>query len=97
MAIVAVGICLAGTAQTAAPLTSPAAAEDGGDVEPEIPPGAGRIIGSPDAGPDPQHSGDRGGWAQLLTLGALAGGVGFIMWKIISAARQAPGSTAADP
>ena len=58
---------------------------------------AGRIIGSPDAGPDPQQSGDRGGWAQLLTLGALAAGVGFITWRIVAAARRAPGSTGAEP
>ncbi len=98
LAIVAIGILLSGPAMIAESSTASAAgiAEDAGDVDPEIPPGAGRIIGSPDAGPDPLQSGDRGGWAQLVTLGALTCGVGFIMWKIISAARQAPGSAAGD-
>lgn len=108
-AMVAVGICLSAATITVAQLTAAGAqtgddtgidhdaGDDTGDGEPEIPAGAGRIIGTPEAGPNPQHSGDRGGWAQLLTLGVIAGGVGFIMWRIISAARQAPGSTEAGP
>jgi len=60
----------------------------------DIPDDAGRIIGSPDPGPDPEHSGDRGGAAQLVLFGALAVGVGFIGWRIVRAARQAPGSAA---
>ncbi len=55
----------------------------------EIPAGAGRIIGSPDAGPDPQHAGDRGGSLQFATLGAVAMAVAFIMWRIVRSARDA--------
>ncbi|RMH69751.1 MAG: hypothetical protein D6683_15870, partial [Actinomyces sp.] len=51
-------------------------------------PGLGRSIGSPEAGPRPEHPGDRGGWAQLLTLAVLAGGVSVIMWRILHAARR---------
>ena len=43
---------------------------------------AGRIIGSPAAGPKPQHGGERGGWAQFATLGFLVVGVSFIAWRI---------------
>ena len=46
-----------------------------------------RIIGCADAGPKPEHSGDRGGWAQLLTLGALVAAVSSIMTKVFRAAR----------
>lgn len=72
-------------------------AQSQGDSEQDLPAGAGRIIGSPQPGPDPESSGDRGGWAQLLTLGALAVGISFIMWRIVRAARRAPGSSAARP
>jgi hypothetical protein len=72
----------------AASPVGPSAVQDQDD-EPAIPAGAGRIIGSPDPGPDPEHPGDRGGWAQFLTLGAIVGGVGFIMWRITSSARRA--------
>ena len=54
----------------------------------DLPPGAGRIIGSPDPGPEPQHSGDRGGWRQLALLGALAAAVAAIMVRILLAARR---------
>ncbi|MCY3851563.1 MAG: hypothetical protein OXF75_12330 [Acidimicrobiaceae bacterium] len=47
------------------------------------------IIGCDDAGPEPQHPGDRGGWAQFMTLGAVAVGLAFIATKIIRAARKA--------
>lgn len=43
---------------------------------------AGRIIGSPSAGPKPENPGDRGGYAQLLTLFMLFLAVGFIAWRI---------------
>ena len=43
---------------------------------------AGRIIGSPDPGPDPTHSGDRGGTLQFVLFFALAGGLSFIVWRI---------------
>ena len=54
----------------------------------DLPPGAGRIIGSPDPGPEPQHSGDRGGWRQLALLGVLAAAVAAIMVRILLAARR---------
>jgi len=69
----------------------PLPADTGNELRPvyEIPPGADRIIGSPDPGPDPQHSGDRGGSLQFVTLGAVAVAVAFIMWRIARAARAA--------
>lgn len=48
------------------------------------------IIGCDDAGPSPQHPGDRGGWAQLVTLGVVALGVAFIALRIVRSARSAP-------
>ncbi len=49
------------------------------------PPAACRtIIGCDNAGPKPQSSGDRGGWAQLLTLLMLAVAVTFIAVKIFA-------------
>jgi len=53
---------------------------------------AGRIIGSPDPGPDPTHSGDRGGVLQFVLFFGLVGGVSFIAWRIRTAMRQAPPS-----
>lgn len=69
----------------------PLPTDSGDDLRPvyEIPPGADRIIGSPDPGPDPQHSGDRGGSLQFVTLIAVAVAVAFIMWRIARAARAA--------
>ncbi|MCY4663611.1 MAG: hypothetical protein OXC00_02985 [Acidimicrobiaceae bacterium] len=68
----------------------PLPVDTGDDLRPvyEIPAGADRIIGSPDPGPDPQHSGDRGGSLQFVTLGAVAAAVAFIMWRITRAARR---------
>ena len=68
----------------------PLPVDTGDDLKPvyEIPEGADRIIGSPDAGPKPQQSGDRGGSLQFVTLGAVAVAVAFIMWRIIRAARR---------
>lgn len=60
----------------------------GGGAAVDDAPGLGRSIGSPEAGPRPEHPGDRGGWAQLLTLAVLAGGVGVILWRILHAARR---------
>ena len=76
----------------------PLPADTGGDLRPvyEVPEGADRIIGSPDPGPDPQHSGDRGGSLQFATLGAVAVAVAFIMWRIARAARRASHQVAAD-
>ena len=54
------------------------------------PPSACRtIIGCVDAGPKPQSPGDRGGWAQFLTLGAVVIGIAFIATKIVRATRAA--------
>ncbi len=47
------------------------------------------IIGCPDAGPEPEHSGDRGGWAQLLTLAVMAVAVGVVLVRIVRVARRA--------
>lgn len=68
----------------------PLPTDSGNDLRPvyEIPPGADRIIGSPDPGPDPQHSGDRGGSLQFVTLGAVAIAVAFIMWRIARSGRR---------
>ena len=68
----------------------PLPADSGGGLSPvyEIPTGADRIIGSPDPGPDPQHSGDRGGSLQFATLGVVAAAVAFIMWRIGRSARR---------
>ena len=52
------------------------------------------IIGCVDAGPKPQSPGDRGGWAQFMTLGAVVIGIAFIATKIIRATRAARGATA---
>ena len=64
--------------------------DTGDDLRPvnEIPAGADRIIGSPEAGPKPQQSGDRGGSLQFATMGAVAAAVAFIMWRIARAARR---------
>ena len=68
----------------------PIPADTGEDLRPvyEMPPGADRIIGSPDPGPDPLHSGDRGGSLQFVTLGAVAVAVAFIMWRITRSTRR---------
>ncbi|MCQ3813781.1 MAG: hypothetical protein KTU85_05115 [Acidimicrobiia bacterium] len=47
------------------------------------------IIGCDDPGPQPQSPGDRGGWAQLMTLSLLATAIGFIAWKVAAAVRGA--------
>ena len=60
---------------------APATAQD------DIPDACRTIVGCPDAGPKPENPGDRGGYAQLLTLLVLAGGVGFIATKISLAVR----------
>ena len=63
-------------------LAGPAAAQD------DIPDACRTIIGCADAGPKPENPGDRGGYAQLLTLAVLACGVGFIAIKITRAVRE---------
>ena len=58
------------------------------------PPSACRtIIGCDDAGPKPQSPGDRGGWAQFMTLGAVVIGIAFIATKVVRATRAARGAT----
>ena len=68
--------------------TLPADAGDTLDPVLKVPEGADRIIGSPEAGPEPQHSGDRGGSLQFATMGAAAAAVAFIMWRITRSARR---------
>ncbi|MEO0494591.1 MAG: hypothetical protein AAF081_14370 [Actinomycetota bacterium] len=53
---------------------------------------AGRIIGSPAAGPKPENPGDRGGYAQLLTAFMIFAGLSFIafqIWRETAKARRA--------
>ena len=88
--LLATGILFLSIPATASAVSSQPVGQDQDDVETGVPPDAGRIIGSPEAGPEPQQPGDRGGWAQLLTLGAISGGVGFIMWRIVHALRTTP-------
>ena len=71
----------AGAAQAVvAPVGSPAQDDD--------PARCRTIIGCAEAGPQPENPGDRGGYAQLLTLVVLFSGVGFIMTKVLRAARS---------
>lgn len=49
------------------------------------------IIGCTDAGPEPRSPGDRGGWAQFMTLAAVAAGLAFIAARIVRGARRATG------
>ena len=56
---------------------------------------AGRIIGSPAAGPKPENPGDRGGYAQLLTAFMIFAGLTFIavrIWRGTVKARHARGA-----
>ncbi len=62
-------------------LVDPAMAQD------DISDSCRTIIGCADAGPKPQNPGDRGGYAQLLTLLVLVGGVSFIGWRVVRSAR----------
>jgi hypothetical protein len=66
-------------------LVEPAIAQS---TDPDYLDDAGRIIGSPSAGPDPEHPGDRGGYAQFMTLAVMTGGIGFIAWRITRHARN---------
>lgn len=59
------------------------------DDEPDVEtPGLGEIIGSPEAGPDPEDAGDRGGWAQLALAGVMLAGVMFIARRIVKESRS---------
>lgn len=57
------------------------------DEEQEEAPGLGDITGSPEAGPDPEDAGDRGGFAQLTLAVVLGGAILFIGSRLIRAAR----------
>jgi len=72
-------------------MAAPAAAQD------DIPDACRTIIGCADAGPKPESPGDRGGYAQLLTLLVLACGVGFIAVKVSLAVRDGDRRTTAPP
>jgi hypothetical protein len=56
------------------------------------------VIPRPGQGREPQHSGDRGGWAQLLLAGVLVAGVGVVFTVVVrSAARTTKAKEKADP
>ncbi len=76
----------------------PLPADTGEGLRPvyETPVGADRIIGTPEAGPGPQHSGDRGGSLQFATMGAVTAAVGLVMWRIIHASRRSTHHRAAE-
>lgn len=61
---------------------APVAAQDD-----DIPDACRTIVGCPDAGPEPEAPGDRGGYAQLLTMVVLGAGVAFILVKVGLAVR----------
>jgi hypothetical protein len=94
IAVVVVAVALAaasfvtGLPAAAAAGTVPVAAVHAQDDD--IPDQCRTIVGCADAGPKPEHPGDRGGYAQFLTLGALAAGVGFILFRIGRAVRTGP-------
>ena len=58
------------------------------DDETNDAPGLGSITGSPEAGPDPEDAGDRGGFAQLGVAIILLGGIGFIVSRVAQGARS---------
>lgn len=79
--VVAVVIGISGGIGPASTVGS-AAAQIVDEDPPEESPGLGNIVGSPDAGPDPEDPGDRGGWAQLGLAVLVFGGVVFIVSRI---------------
>ncbi len=58
------------------------------DDDGEEAPGLGDITGSPDAGPDPEDAGDRGGAAQLVLAVMIFAGIAFIVSRIALATRS---------
>ena len=96
--VVVLGVLLFGTAPTAAigqvAVADQAAADQdlvarvGSPAQDDDPGRCRTIIGCAEAGPKPENPGDRGGYAQLLTLVVLFSGVGFIMTKVLRAARS---------
>ena len=84
---------IAASALFAAPITiafaEPAAAQVTPlDDDGEQAPGLGDITGSPDAGPEPEDAGDRGGAAQLVLAVMIFGGIAFIVSRIALATRS---------
>ncbi len=69
-------------------MVEPVAAFSAQVTDPDFLDDAGRIIGSPAAGPKPENPGDRGGYAQILTLAMMAGSVAFIGWRIARQVRR---------
>jgi len=69
-------------------MVEPVAAFSAQVTDPDFLDDAGRIIGSPAAGPKPENPGDRGGYAQLITLAVMVGGVAFIGWRITRQVRR---------
>lgn len=47
----------------------------------------GNSAEQPGCGRAPISSGDRGGWIQYATLAIMAGGLGFIFWRVARAVR----------
>ena len=59
------------------------------DEDGEEAPGLGDITGTPDAGPEPEDAGDRGGAAQLVLAVMIFSGIAFIVSRIALATRSA--------
>lgn len=57
------------------------------EEETEEAPGLGVIVGTPEAGPEPEDAGDRGGFAQLGLAIVLFAAIGFIASRVIKGAR----------
>ena len=89
IAIVIIAMTVVGVSPAPAAMFGGASAADASVMQPAgaVPDDAGHSIGSPDAGPKPEQSGDRGGSAQLTLLALLIVAVSFVMWKIFHGAR----------
>ena len=59
------------------------------EEESEEAPGLGVIVGTPEAGPEPEDAGDRGGFAQLGLAIVLFVAIGFIASRVVKGARAA--------
>lgn len=84
--IVAVGVAVSGSedlsAQPAISAQVTPLEEEGEDA-----PGLGVIVGTPEAGPEPEDAGDRGGFAQLGLAIVLFAAIGFMASRVIKGAR----------
>ena len=89
IAVVIIAMTVVGVSPAPAAMIGGASADDASVIQPAgaVPDDAGHSIGSPDAGPKPEQSGDRGGSAQLTLLALLIVAVSFVMWKIFHGAR----------